>query len=44
MPFTTLSSEFIDWKFSTQDEKKDRLDKALRPGRARAWIVKIPRL
>ncbi len=36
MSFTTLSSEFIDWKFSSQDEKKDRLDKALKAIAARA--------
>ena len=30
MPFTTLSSEFIDWKFAAQNEKKDQLDKALK--------------
>lgn len=36
MPFTTLSPEFIDWKFSAEDEKKDQLDKALKAIAARA--------
>ena len=36
MSFTTLSSEFIDWKFSAQDEKKDQLDEALKAIAVRA--------
>lgn len=36
MPFTTLSSEFIDWKFAAQNEKKDQLDKALKAIATRA--------
>ncbi|MFM8860115.1 MAG: hypothetical protein ACKOEW_08510 [Methylocystis sp.] len=36
MSFTTLSPEFIDWKFSAQDEKKDQLDEALKAIAVRA--------
>ena len=36
MSFTTLSSEFIDWKFSSQEENADQLDKTLKAIAVRA--------